>query len=397
MSTIICPSCNEETSSEHNFCTTCDKQIKCLNSTCNKLLIKGKTFCFNCGQSINAITTQNQPNKYIRRLQDGKYEEYEEFNVSDHAVTELAPFIVGRMNVRSQQRTHPIKNIDNSFERKIEEDQQLDEREEPLQLAANEIKTDTIANDNETSKYFRIDGEVLVSIHKDFKGTTWAEQQKRFVILYTWAYNKIFNKPVPNKEHFKTVAQSASVYDRFKFPSYLEAILKKELSSTSTGYILSSDGEKEVKKILEEIENVNVKEGKKYWDRNSATNDKRERLKADDKKRIESWVSETVELGQLEIRNISSPTDYALLALWILTIHLKKQETVRRLDAYYYLKSKYPSVSASSSNFSRAMSSSAAKKFIKASDDDKYYLTTDGQTLVENWINGSVTVSTSSK
>ena len=117
---------------------------------------------------------------------------------------------------------------------------------------------------NETSKYFKVDGEVLVSIHKDFKGTTWAEQQKRFIILYTWAYNKAFNKPVPNKGHFKTVAQSASVYDQFNFSNYLNAILKKELSPTSNGFILSSDGERENKKILEEIDNQDVREGKKY-------------------------------------------------------------------------------------------------------------------------------------
>ena len=120
-------------------------------------------------------------------------------------------------------------------------------------------------------------------------------------------------------------------------------------------------------------------------------------MKSDDKKRIASWVSEDVDLGKLQIRNINTPKDYALLSLWIITLHLKKQETVRRIDAYHYLKTKYPKVSSSSSNFSRSMSRSSAKKYMKASDDGKYYLTTDGQKLVESWIDGTASVSSSSK
>ena len=200
-----------------------------MDSDCNELLLEGKTFCFNCGKSVNAITKQNQPNRYVRRVKDGEYEEHEELNVSDHAVSELAPFIVGRMNVRSQQKAYHVKNIGVSSEKKTEDTQLLEEKRDTSQPPTNKVNTDSVDQENEAFKYFRTDGEVLVSIHKDFKGTTWAEQQKRFFILYTWAHNKLLNKPVPNKEHIKTAAKSASIYDRFKFPSYFEAVSKKEL------------------------------------------------------------------------------------------------------------------------------------------------------------------------
>lgn len=390
MPLITCPSCNTETSSEYNFCTICDKQVKCLNLACNKLLVQGKTFCFSCGQSVNAVAIQIQPNRYVRRVQDGKYEEYTEFNVSDHAVTELAPFIVGQMNVRSQQRTTPTKNVTNTFQENAAENHLLDVHTEDTQPPS-ETQTTNVTNENETSKYFTADGEFLVSLHKDFKGTTWSEQQKRFIVLYTWAYKKIFAKAVPNRENFTTAAQKASIYDKVNFSRYLDAILKKDVSETSNGYILNTDGETELKKILGEIENENIKEGKKYWERSSSTVTKRETLSAEDKKIIESWASESVELGRLDIRTITTPKDYSLLALWIITVSLKKAQTVRRMDAYYYLKEKFPTITVSSQSFSRAMSNPNFDNLMKGSDDDKYYLTPDGQKLVESWINSSTT------
>ena len=73
---------------------------------------------------------------------------------------------------------------------------------------------------------------------------------------------------------------------------------------------------------------------------------------------IESWVSENIELGELDIRNITTPKDYSLLALWIITVNLEKVQTVRRMDAYYYLKARFPTITVSSQSFSRAMSNS---------------------------------------
>lgn len=102
-STLTCPFCSDETPSEHNFWIFCDQQIKCLNPDCGKKLVPGKAFCFSCGQTIAKIpAAQAQPNKYIRNVkQSGKtYEEHTEFSLSDHAVSEIAPFVVGQMMSR---------------------------------------------------------------------------------------------------------------------------------------------------------------------------------------------------------------------------------------------------------------------------------------------------------
>lgn len=61
-------------------------------------------------QTIAKIpAAQAQPNRYIRNVkQSGKtYEEHTEFSLSDHAVSEIAPFVVGQMMSRSSKPSYP--------------------------------------------------------------------------------------------------------------------------------------------------------------------------------------------------------------------------------------------------------------------------------------------------
>ncbi len=109
-STVTCPYCSAGTSSEYNFCIACELQIKCIDPNCNKMLIAGKGKCFGCGQAI-AVTTKEsskQLNKYVRDVkQNGKnYEEHIELSVTDHAVSELAPFIGAEMMPRPLQKLY---------------------------------------------------------------------------------------------------------------------------------------------------------------------------------------------------------------------------------------------------------------------------------------------------
>jgi hypothetical protein len=404
MSTITCPHCKTETSSEYNFCTTCDRQVKCLQLDCNKVLVAGKTFCFGCGKPLAAIATQAQPNRYIRDVkQRGQnYEEHTEFSVSDHAVSELAPFIAGQMTSRPPQRPFYPTKAQNSVTTQQNQDavqNALGQSDLP-QLPPADDETQQEDNNgykSEAMRYFVKDGETLVAKHKDYKGTTWAEQQRRFILLLAKAYIDAFNKPIPSKDVFKSAAETASVYDKANFSRYFDKCCRKELTAVTDGLMLTTDGEKEVDKIISEIENDSKGEGHKYWERSQNTLSKRQRLNKADSDRIKLWAGEEIALGSLDIRNINTPSHYALLALWILTAHLKKVETVRWIDAYYYLKEKYPTITASSLAFSRAMANDANSKYIRASEDDKFFLTPEGQTLVESWINGSASPSSKTK
>lgn len=393
-STLTCPSCNAETLSEYNFCTACKKQTKCLNLNCNKKLVPGETFCFYCGQPLAAITTgQTQPNKYIHRVkQQGRnYEEHTELTASDHAVSELAPFIVGQMASRPPQKPYYPSSPNGSTmpPRKAAVTNDLFAKNQELpQLPADAPQAQwTETGKGEASHYFEPDGDFLVANVKDFKGKNWAAQQRHFILLYASAFHYYFQKPVPSKEHFKIAAQKASVLDATNFPKYLNGLMRKYLSEIGGGCKLNHDGEKEVKHIIALMEDENVDGGYEYWGRSASSVTRRQRISKDEKSKLQEWTQEDVELGKLEVRDIKKARDYAMVALWVITIYLKKLEAVRWNDAYYFFKEKFKTISATSQGFSRAMSNPNNKNYFGQSGE-LYFLTSEAKRKVEEWIAG---------
>lgn len=397
-STVICPYCSEETSSEYNFCIACERQIKCIDPQCNKMLIPGKAKCFGCGQAI-AVTT-NQPssplNKYVRDVkQAGKnYEEHIELSVTDHAVSELAPFIGAEMMPRSSQKIYhsPSQNSSTIPARKtVSTNEIFTESQELPQLPANaadEVEdTQTGNEDDYLSRYFERDGEFLIARVKNFKGNTWAKQQRHFILLYAAAYHRYFKKPVPSKDHFKTAAQKASVLDPTNFPKYLNELTRKYLSEIGGGYKLNHDGDKEVKHIIALMEDENVDAGFEYWTRSPSSGTKRPRLSNDDKNKVKEWAIEDVNMGELKVRDIKKARDYAMVSLWIIIHKLEKAKTVSCSQAYLFFQEKFETISVTSQAFSRAMANSKNTKYFRQSGA-QYFLTSEGQETVESWIAG---------
>ena len=237
------------------------------------------------------------------------------------------------------------------------------------------------------AKYFERDSEHLVATVKDFKGSTWAEQQKRFILLYASAYHRFFGQPVPDKEHFKKAAERASILDSSNFTRYLGEAIRTYLNEIGGGFKLNQDGEKEVKIILARIENDNVSAGTKYWERNTTSNTKRHRVSKEDKLRLEEWAKEEVDLGSLKVRDIKSARDYALVSLWLLTIKLRKANAIRWNDAYYYFKEKFTTISVEAISFSRAISKPINEKYFRKTGD-LYFLSSEGHQKVEGWLAG---------
>lgn len=401
---LMCPHCGVETPDEYNFCISCDKQVKCLNADCNKKLVAGKPFCFGCGQPLVSINlAQSQPNRYVRDVtQKGKnYEEHTEFSVSDHAVSELAPFIVGQMISSSSRRTYESARIDTPptpliSHKALNAGATAPEGEEtpppePEQTAKPEQpRTSTSA----ASRYFERDGDFLVPTEKDFRGKTWADQQRHFVLLYTSAYFDIFQKPVPSKEHFKTVSEKANIYDASNFAKHLKKLVNEHLTELSEGLKLNDRGTKEVVKILSLMDDEKAPSGYEYWGRVSNSHAKRHRLSKEDKDRLHGWTAEEVQLGNLNIRDIKSARDYAMVSLWIITIHLKKANAVRWNDAYYFFKEKFQTIAATPEAFSLAMRNEANEKYFRQSDE-MFFLASDGVKKVEEWIGGKPVSSSS--
>ncbi len=119
-------------------------------------------------------------------------------------------------------------------------------------------------------------------------------------------------------------------------------------------------------------------------------------MSSDDEIRIKDWATEEVDLGQLQIIQITRPLDYALLALWLLTIKLHKGQTVRWNEAYCYLKTKYQNMSATPQAFSKAIRNTNNGKYVRTSDD-RYFLSEEGQKKVEGWVSGQPVTATDEK
>jgi hypothetical protein len=390
--TLTCPSCNSETPNEYNFCIVCNQQVKCLSPDCGKRLVPSKPFCFSCGQAIAKVpASQTQTNRYVRSIkQSGKtFEELTEFSMSDHAVSEIAPFIVGQVMSKSQRITYPVaSNVSvPSQQLSLNLSDALTEIPTP-QLPEATVSSTPEPNLVGAAIYFEQDGDYLIANIKDFKGTTWADQQKRFILLYASAYHQIFGQFVPDKEHFKKAAERASILDPNNFTKYLAEAIRTYLSEIGGRFKLNHDGEKEVKAILARIEDDNIASGNKYWERSNTTAGKRQRFNKDDKTRVQNWAQEEVSLGSLSIRDIRSAKDYALVSLWILTVHLSEAEAVRWNDAYYYFKEKFTTLSVKPETFSRALSKSENGRYFQKAGE-LFYLTSEGQQKVESWIAGA--------
>ncbi|MEG4040812.1 zinc ribbon domain-containing protein [Microcoleus sp. S11D4] len=396
-STVTCPYCSAGTSSEYNFCTACDRQIKCIDPKCNQMLVPGKAKCFVCGQALAVTTNESstQLNKYVRDVkQNGKnYEEHIELSVTDHAVSELAPFIGAEMMPRPSQKLYHAPSQKSSTippRKTVFPNEIFTETQELPQLSANAydgIKETQTTNDNALSGYFEVDGEFLIARVKDFKGKTWADQQRYFILLYVAAYYHYFTKPVLSKDHFKTAAKKASVLDPINFSKYLNELTRNYLSETGGGYKLNHDGDKEVKRIIALMEDENVEGGYEYWGRNANSGTKRQRFSNDDKDKLNEWVLQDVQIGKLKVGDITKARDYAMVSLWIIIDQLENAKAVRCNDAYYFFKQKFETISVSAQVFSRAMKSPKNMKYFRSSGD-QYYLTSEGKQTVESWVNG---------
>jgi hypothetical protein len=359
-------------------------------------LIAGKAKCFGCGQAI-AVTTKEsskQLNKYVRDVkQNGKnYEEHIELSVTDHAVSELAPFIGAEMMPRPLQKLYdaPSQKSSTIPARKIVSTNEIfTESQELPQLPANaadEVE-DTQTGNDELSPYFEVDGEFLIATVKDFKGKTRADQQRYFILLYADAYYRYFRKPVPSKDHFKTAAKKASVLDPTNFPKYVDEHTRKYLSQIRGGYKLNQDGDKEVKHIIALMEDDNVNGGFEYWTRSPSSGTKRSRLSNDDKDKVKEWAIEDVNTGELKVRDIKKARDYAMVSLWIILHKLEKAKAVSCSQAYLFFKEKFETISVTSQAFSRAMANPKNTKYFRQSGV-QYFLTSEGQETVESWIAG---------
>jgi len=402
--TLICQFCQSSTPTEFNFCIECDQQIKCIE--CGSKTFNGKDYCLKCSKPLAVKKSNSQaPNHYVRTVEKvGKnYKEHIEFSLSDKAVSEIAPFVISQTMPEHQGTPQTKKLVPNrgaedaTYEEISDKVSQSSIEQENAEVEMQNSRVgqnQTIATNPTTSysKYFQRDGDILIPYDNDFKGKSWSEQQRNFIILYTKAYYEIMGQPVPDKEHYKIAGNKISIIDKGNISAYINKATTTFMSSLSNGYVLNKKGESEADNITKLMSNESEKPGYQYWVRTASGPVAKPRLSNEDKARIDIWTSDDVNLGELDIRNITTAKNYSLPSLWIITIHLKKAGAVKWNEAYYYLTKKFATTAVKAENFSKAMHNKDNDKLFSKSVEGDFYLSPEAQETVENWISGKVKI-----
>ncbi len=390
---VVCPSCGLETPSEYNFCVTCNKQVRCLNAGSGKMLIAGKSVCFGCGKPIESAGQEANLTTLVRRTKrrGENYDDLFELKTTQEVAIALAGGLLNHvLNSAAQRPFSPTKqtgtpaaNISPAITDGLFAGQ-ADFDVPPEEVSNTPPQTPSTSG---ASNYFTRDGAHLLKMGWDYKGSSWADQQRRFLLLYTSAYVQEFQESVPDLDHFKAVAEEAKIIDKINFNRYLKGLIGKELTKKSDGYILSYDGIKTVERILEEMSAPGAKAGYDYTKQTPSDGKEKRRLSDKEKDVVEEWTAEKVELGKLEIRVIEQARDYAMVALWMLQVYLKKREAFLWNEAYLYITKCSSHVKATPEAFSRALANPNNKDYFGCADGH-YFLTPKAQEIVEGWTAG---------
>ncbi|MBD2723817.1 zinc ribbon domain-containing protein [Hymenobacter armeniacus] len=387
---VVCQFCKELTPSEYNFCVVCDSQTKCLE--CGKKTFPGKDYCLSCSKPLVVKKNGSQaPNHYLRTVeQDGdKRKEHTEFSLSDKSVAEIAPFVVAQIlpDNRIGDGTVALPPAADEIETSATD-------VTPKSNADDASTAETPKAENPTAntdklRFFTEDSGVLVATTKDFKGKTWSEQQKNFLVLYCFFYKLVFGKPVPSDDHLRSAAEKVDIVDKNNFTTYLKGVHSSYLMPITGGFQLNDDGIERAKTIITLLDNKQAPEGEKYWLRNKSTSaPATPRIKDEDKKKAEAWASEKVELGKLDVLELKMAREYAMFAIWSITVALKKGESVKSSEAYHYLTTKYANISVKSEAFLKAINNNKPRYFDSNQLDGSCYLTKFGKQCVEDWVSG---------
>ncbi|MBH8575851.1 hypothetical protein I8752_23190 [Nostocaceae cyanobacterium CENA369] len=240
---------------------------------------------------------------------------------------------------------------------------------------------------NAPSNYFEKDGQgVLISINPDYKGKNKKAQQQRFSLLYVWAYNFLHEEPVPNKEHLNKAARINGVYDQ-NYSTHLNDVANRFFIKSDGTFKVNPTGRIEINKIITEMQNQDVL-GFDYSKSNRKNSSRSSRITKEETKKIEEWLQLPSRFDSFDVRKLDTGVEYALLALYDIIKELKTQDAVKPGLAYDYLTKRYQTVSVKKDNFTKALTNAKDYgKFFGRTHESLYYLTSEGESTVEEWLN----------
>lgn len=388
-----CSYCNVPINEAHNFCVSCEQQVKCLNLECGAYLLKNKSKCLSCGTLLNIPqpSSASMNNFSLEEEQsDSHYSRKVSLSFTDTSIDKVASVMGGYVpltQVTNSQRvvTREQQPVLPPFQKPLEEGQSSYDK--PLQEG---IINTTVQSNIEThapSNYFEKDGQgVLISINPDYKGKNKKAQQQRFSLLYVWAYNFLHEEPVPNKEHLNQAAKTNGVYDQ-NYSTHLNDIASRFFIKSDGTFKINPSGRTEVNKILVEMQNQDII-GFEYSKSTRKNSSRSSRITKEETQKIEEWLQLPSRFDSFDVRKLDTGVKYALFALYDIIKELKTQDAVKPGLAYEYLTKRYQTVSVKKDNFTKALTNTKDySKYFGRTHENLYYLTSEAESLVEEWLN----------
>lgn len=389
-----CQYCGTDLDDKYNFCLNCNRQVKCLN--CREVLVRDKMICLICGQPLVSQTgAQGQVNEFT--LEEDRTESSAHRRISgrftDEAFGNAAALFGGLTQSRNvdphptSSRQKPLTPIGGPpLEQSSEHADEFSDQRDSLRTQETFTPDERNGSDRSRAlKLFRQHGDNdIIPTQIDFKGESWKEQQRQFVILYVWAYNEILGHPVPSEENVFAAAKRVTVYDVNNTRRYYREFANEYLLSTDQGLELNTRGFQLVEEIVGEIEGSPEEEGFVYWKGTSKSGAKRSAGSKKAQEEVDDWVNKAVDIGDFDIRELRSARELGMFAIWSITKRPNLAPAVKPRMAYQYLTKKYTTVPVGQQAIVNAMGRNNSK--FQRTADGSYYLTSQAQREVEAWI-----------
>jgi hypothetical protein len=385
-----CPYCDVLIDEAYNFCVSCEQQVKCL--VCGSYLIKDKSKCLKCGNSLSVSQTIATPmnNFSLEEEQtESNYSRKLNLSFTDTAIDKVAAALGGYVPFNLPKSPKPMahpQQIALPFSSASTDNDHFSQSEK-LSEEPIETTSENILDKNSPSSYFERDEQgFLVSVTPDYKGKNKKLQQQRFSLLYVWAYNSICGEVVPGKTHLNQAAKINGVYDK-NYSKHLTDVANRFFIKSDGTFKLNPGGRSEVNKILIEMQDADLS-GLEYWNSTRKNSNRGSRITKEDTQKIEQWLQLSSRFEHFDVRTLGTTYKYALLALYDITKELKAQEAVKPGTAYEYLVKRYKTISVSKENFSKVLTNTRDYgKYFSRTSEGLYYLSPEAENLVGGWLN----------
>ena len=379
---LPCPYCETETPPADNFCSSCYRQVRCLD--CGSGLRENAPICLNCGHRVQSEREDRPQNTYSLREKITKSTAEREISLSlsDEAIGSVGGLFGGSLpmqggqlglHIPSQKQTPSLPQL-NAAEAKVVD----------VTPSNTPPKTPSPPEpENETSDtLFVIDGESIKPTEVDFKADSLKGQQDRFSTLFLYFFERIQNRKMSSVNQICDAAKKIKLYDGH-FKQYAKAIVKKYGDESDDGIEMGIAGNKKAREYLSKLDSDT--EGYNYWDRTPSTtgDSKKPSLSHLDRANVDRWKLVDSRLSKLDISSLSTVLDWVLFALYDITSSVggDDDKAASPAAAYVYLTERYSVGSLKAASFRVTMSRS---DLVAKNPEGKYYLHPSGKATIES-------------